>query len=137
MALDYDGTIAKDGILDGRLRKAIAELRAQNIVVIIVTGRIMDDLRKVAGDLHFVDAVVAENGAVIEFMDSGYSKVIGNPPPPSFLDALNREGIPYQAGRSIVEADTSDAPRLLAVLQRLELPLVLLFNKGRVMVLPQ
>jgi hydroxymethylpyrimidine pyrophosphatase-like HAD family hydrolase len=137
MALDYDGTIAKDGVLDGRLRKAIAELRAQNIVVIIVTGRIMDDLRKVAGDLHFVDAVVAENGAVIEFMDSGYSKVIGNPPPPSFLDALNREGIPYQAGRSIVEADTSDAPRLLAVLQRLELPLVLLFNKGRVMVLPQ
>jgi hydroxymethylpyrimidine pyrophosphatase-like HAD family hydrolase len=137
MALDYDGTIAKDGVLDGRLRKAIAELRAQNIVVIIVTGRIMVDLRKVAGDLHFVDAVVAENGAVIEFMDSGYSKVIGNPPPPSFLDALNREGIPYQAGRSIVEADTSDAPRLLAVLQRLELPLVLLFNKGRVMVLPQ
>ena len=137
IAMDYDGTIARDGVLDGQVRKAIAELRAQNIVVIIVTGRIIDDLRKVAGDLHFVDAVVAENGAVIEFTDSGYSKVIGNPPPPSFLDALNREGIPHQAGRSIVEADTGDAPRLLAVLQRLELPLVLVFNKGRVMVLPQ
>jgi hydroxymethylpyrimidine pyrophosphatase-like HAD family hydrolase len=137
IALDYDGTIAKDGALDGRVREAIAELRARNIIVMIVTGRIMEDLRKVAGDLHFVDAVVAENGAVIEFTDSGYSKVIGNPPPPSFLHALNGEGIPYLAGRSIVEAATSEASRLLAVLQRLELPLVLVFNKGRVMVLPQ
>ena len=137
IALDYDGTIAKDNKLDDRVRDAIGLLRAKNIVVLIVTGRIMEDLRRVAGDLHFVDGVVAENGAVVEFTDSGYSKVLGSPPPARFLEAMRAEGISFQAGQSIVESDASDAPRLLAIVQRLELPLVLVFNGGRVMVLPQ
>jgi hypothetical protein len=137
IALDYDGTIAKDNRLDDRVRAAIGELRAKNIVILIVTGRILEDLRRVAGDLHFVDGVVAENGAVVEFTASGYSKVMGSPPPARFLEALRAEGIAFKGGQSIVEADASDAPRLLAILQRLELPLVLVFNRGRVMVLPQ
>ena len=137
IALDYDGTIAKDNRLDDRVRAAIGELRAKNIVVLIVTGRILEDLRQVAGDLHFVDGVVAENGAVLEFTASGYSKVMGSPPPARFLEAMRAESIAFKAGQSIVEADASDAPRLLAILQRLELPLVLVFNRGRVMVLPQ
>jgi HAD superfamily hydrolase (TIGR01484 family) len=94
IALDYDGTIARDDSLDDRVREAIAELRAQNIVVMIVTGKTLADLRQAAGDLHFVDAVVAENGAVVEFTGSGYSKVLGNPPPQSVLEALQQEGIP-------------------------------------------
>jgi len=137
LALDFDGTIARNDALDPEVRQAIAELRAQDIVVVLVTGRILEDLRRVAGGLHFVDAVVAENGAVIEFPDSGYSVVLGQPPPPGLLTELRQQGIPCVVGRSVVEADTREAPRILAVLQRLELPLVLLFNRGRVMVLPQ
>jgi hypothetical protein len=137
LALDFDGTIAKDDVIDPDVRKAIAELRAQGIVVILVTGRILDDLRRVAGELHFVDAVVGENGAVIEFPDSGYSAVLGQPFPPILLTELRQQGIPHAAGRSLVDADARDAPRILAILQRLELPLVLVFNRGRVMLLPQ
>jgi hypothetical protein len=37
----------------------------------------------------------------------------------------------------LVDADAADAPRLLEVIRALELPLVLVFNGGRVMVLPQ
>jgi len=69
IALDFDGTIARSDVLDPDVREAIAEVRAQGIVAILVTGRILDDLRRVARDLHFVDAVVGENGAVIEFPD--------------------------------------------------------------------
>lgn len=76
LALDYDGTIARNDVLDPGVRKAIAELRARGIVVILVTGRVLDDLRRVAGELHFVDAVVAENGAVLEFPDTGYAKLV-------------------------------------------------------------
>jgi hydroxymethylpyrimidine pyrophosphatase-like HAD family hydrolase len=137
LALDFDGTIAQNDVLDPDARNAIAELRSQGIVVILVTGRILEDLRRVAGDLYFVDAVVGENGAVIEFPDSGYSAVLGQSPPPILLTELRRQDIPYAVGRSIVEADTREAPRILAILQRLELPLVLVFNRGRVMVLPQ
>jgi len=56
-------------------------------------------LRRVAADLYFVDAVVAENGAVIEFPDSGYSAVLGQPPSPSLLAELRQLGIPYAVGR--------------------------------------
>ena len=62
LALDYDGTIARDGALDPDVKAAIVEARARGIVVIIVTGRILSELRQAAGDLEFVDAVVAENG---------------------------------------------------------------------------
>ena len=137
LALDYDGTIARDGVLDPGIRQAIAELRAQGIIVALVTGRILDDLRRVAGELFFVDVVVAENGAVIEFPESGYSTVVGQPPPPRLLDELRREGVNFAAGRSVVEAGAGDAQLILAILRRLELPLALVFNRGRVMVLPQ
>jgi hypothetical protein len=81
--------------------------------------------------------VVAENGAVIEFPDSGYSTTIGQPPPQSLLEALRTEGIAFDEGRVIVEASASDALRILAIVRRLELPLALIFNRSRVMVLPQ
>ncbi len=55
-ALDYDGTIAAKDQLDPQVRDAIAAARRRNIAVILVTGRILDELRRVAGDLHFVDA---------------------------------------------------------------------------------
>ena len=136
LALDYDGTIARDGILNSEVRTAITEARATGIVVIIVSGRILSDLKQAAGDLQFVDAVVAENGAVLAF-PSGRSRLIGHPPPPLFVEELRRRGIEYMAGQCVVEADASSAPRVLAVIRELELPLVLLFNRSRLMVLPQ
>jgi hydroxymethylpyrimidine pyrophosphatase-like HAD family hydrolase len=65
LALDYDGTIARNGALEPDVRQAIAEARARGIVVVIVTGRILSEFLQAAGDLQFVDAVVAENGAVL------------------------------------------------------------------------
>ncbi len=117
--------------------KLSPQVRAQGIIVVLVTGRILADLRRVAGELQFVDAVVAENEAVIEFPDSGYSRVVGQSPPPAPLNELRREGIPFSAGQSILDSHADMAPRILAILQRLELPLVLAFNRSRVMVLPQ
>lgn len=67
VALDYDGTIAVHGALDPAVRAAILRARERDITVVLVTGRILDELRRVAGDLRFVDAVVAENGAVLAF----------------------------------------------------------------------
>jgi hydroxymethylpyrimidine pyrophosphatase-like HAD family hydrolase len=79
LALDYDGTIAQDGILDPEVRHAILDVRAHDVTVVIVTGRILDDLRRVMGDLCLVDAVVAENGAFLAFPASGRSFVLAPP----------------------------------------------------------
>jgi hydroxymethylpyrimidine pyrophosphatase-like HAD family hydrolase len=136
LALDYDGTIARDGCLDSDVRAAIGEVRAHRIAVVLVTGRILSELRKVAGALDFVDAVVAENGAVLS-LSGGDSRLIGHPVLPIFLEELSRRGIGFTAGQCVVEADASAAPQMLTVIRDLELPLVLLFNRGRLMVLPQ
>ena len=136
LALDYDGTIATDGTLDPDVRVAIGEARANGIAVILVTGRILSELRRVAGDLGFVDAVVAENGAVLAF-PNGHSWLISRPPPPVFLDELRHHGIEFFAGQCVVEADAASAPRILALIRELELPLALVFNRNRLMVLPQ
>jgi hypothetical protein len=104
--------------------------------VLIVTGRILDELRRAAGDLHFVDCVVAENGAVLHFPDSGHTSRLASAVPDAYVAELGRRGIPFQAGQCLVDADAGEAPRLLEVIRTLELPLVLIFNRGRVMTLP-
>lgn len=129
LALDYDGTIAREGVLSPEVKAAIVEVRARGIVVIIVT--ILSDLKRVA-----VDAVVAENGAVLSF-PNGQTRLVGHCPPQAFLDALCRRGIQFQLGECIIESDAAAAPQILAAIRELELPPVLLFNRSRLMVLPQ
>jgi hydroxymethylpyrimidine pyrophosphatase-like HAD family hydrolase len=137
IALDYDGTVARNDVLDPTVRQAIAAARTSGLTVLLVTGRILEDLRRVAGDLHFVDGVIAENGAIVHFPDGGHTSTLAAPVPEGFVAELRRRSIPFGLGRSLVDADAAQAPRLLEVIRALELPLVLIFNAGRVMVLPQ
>src|SRR6266545_4352997 len=135
IALDYDGTVARNDALDASVREAIAVARLRGVCVLLVTGKILADLRRHAGDLHFVDGVVAENGAVLYFPDSGHTTSLAPRVLPAFTAELTRRGIPFHAGECLVDANTSDATRILEVVRDLELPLVLLFNGGRVMTL--
>ncbi len=137
IALDYDGTIAVRNALDPSVRSAISEARSAGIAVLLVTGRRLDDLKRVAGDLACFDAVVAENGAVVDFPLSGRHVVLGHPPAPAFVDAVRRRGVACDVGESLVEADAHDCATIIDVIHALEQPLVLTFNRGRVMVLPQ
>ena len=136
LALDYDGTIARDGRLDSDVRAAIAEVCARGIAVVIATGRILSELKQVAGDLQFVDAVVAENGVVLDF-PNGHSRLLGSSPLAAFLEELRRRNLEFKAGQCVVELDAASALQVLTVIRELELPLTLLFNRGRLMVLPQ
>jgi len=137
LALDYDGTLTHDDRLDSAVRDAIALARMRGITVLLATGRILEDLRSVAGDLHFIDGVIAENGAVLHFPESDHTTLLAPGIPRHFLDELTIRGVPFRAGRSLVDTDAAHAPVILEVIRALELPLVLIFNQGRVMTLPQ
>jgi hydroxymethylpyrimidine pyrophosphatase-like HAD family hydrolase len=138
VALDYDGTVTDAaGQLDGSVRNAIAELRSRGITVLFVTGRRLEHLRRDVGDLRLVDAVVAENGAVVAFPASGRTMFLGRKPSSALTDELFRQGVPFLCGECVVEMDAAHFEVALAIIRRLELPLVLLFNRGRLMVLPQ
>ena len=107
------------------------------MIVILVTGRILDDLRRVAGDLNFVDGVVAENGALVHFPGSGQTTILAPLIPGTFVARLKELGIPFGSGQCLVDADASSAHRLLDVIRDFELPIVLLFNRSRVVALAQ
>jgi hydroxymethylpyrimidine pyrophosphatase-like HAD family hydrolase len=136
LALDYDGTIAQDGVLCPDVKAAIAEARARGTVVVIATGRTLSELRSAAGDLNFVDAVVAENGAVLAF-PNGRTRTAGHLPPQVLFDDLGRRGVPFTSGQCVIEADASESSAILAAIRETQLPLVILFNRSRLMVLPQ
>lgn len=136
LALDYDGTMAEQGKAHPAVLNALEEARARGIIVVLVTGRILSELRKVVGDLGIFDAVVAENGAVLAF-PNGRTRVLGRPPPPILMDELCRSKVDFKFGDCVLEAEAAAAPRILKAIQKLELPLVLAFNRSRVMLLPQ
>ena len=136
LALDYDGTIAVDGVFDPHVRRAIGAARERGVVVALVTGRRMDDLGRVAGDLSCFDAIVAENGGVVHFPASGRQIALGHPPRRAFIDELERRGVPFTLGETLVEMAATFAPTALEAVRMLEHPLVLAFNRGRLMLLP-
>ena len=137
LALDYDGTLTSGDKLHPDVRDAIAEARTRGITVLLVTGRILEELRRVTGDLHFVDGVIAENGAVVHFPDSGHTSLLAPLVPPAYLAGLKQRGIAFTPGQCLIDGDAADAPAMLDIIHALELPLVLLFNRGRVMTVPQ
>jgi hydroxymethylpyrimidine pyrophosphatase-like HAD family hydrolase len=137
LALDYDGTIAESDTLDGEVRDAIAELRAKGLVVVLVTGRILSDLRSTGLDLRLFDAAVVENGAVLVFPQAGRSSQLAARCSPVFVKALRDRGIEFREGTCVVELDAARAGVVLEIVRSLQLPLVSHFNRDRLMVLPQ
>ncbi len=136
LALDYDGTIARHGHADPEVLAAIREARARGLAVVLVTGRRLADLRRVLPEHDQLDAIVAENGAVLAF-PNGHTRVLGRPPSRALLDELCASRVELAFGECLIEAAAAAAPKILAAIRKLELPLMLVFNRGRVMVLPQ
>jgi hydroxymethylpyrimidine pyrophosphatase-like HAD family hydrolase len=136
LALDYDGTLTTTGKLSRRVTDAIAAARCAGVRVILVTGRRLAHLASEA-ELGIFDAIVAENGAVIDFPATGRHVLLGHPPASIFVEDLLRRQVPFIQGECLLEADASTAPDFLAAVRTLEQPLTLTFNRDRLMVLPQ
>ena len=63
--------------------------------------------------------------------------MLAPPIPDTFVAEVRQRGIAVAAGHCLVDAAANDGRRLLEVIRARELPLVLLFNRSRVMALPQ
>src|SRR5262245_60552365 len=65
LACDYDGTTATDGRIEPATAQALRRLRDSGRKLVLVTGRVLEDLERVCPELDLFDRVVAENGAVL------------------------------------------------------------------------
>src|SRR5690606_1454573 len=64
-------------------------------------------------------------------------RVLGRPPPAALLEELCAHRVEFTVGACVLEADGSFAIPILRAVRQQELPLVLLFNRNRLMLLPQ
>jgi len=137
LATDYDGTLATDGQLLGETREALERLRTSARKIVLVTGRQLDDLRRVCPDLSPFEIVVAENGAVLYWPATNEKRVLAEAPPREFVERLHQLGVPDVAvGDVVVATWHPHEVSVLEAIRELGLELQVIFNKGAVMVLP-
>jgi hydroxymethylpyrimidine pyrophosphatase-like HAD family hydrolase len=136
IACDFDGTGATDGHPAPELYAALAAARAQGIVTLLVTGRVLEDVQRACEDLSPFDGVVAENGAVIYLCELGRTIQIGEPPPERFLGELRVQGVPFHTGAVIVGTWEQHAGKLLELIRRFGIDGQMIFNRAALMLLP-
>jgi hydroxymethylpyrimidine pyrophosphatase-like HAD family hydrolase len=137
LATDYDGTLAQHGRVADSTREALRRLAMTGRRLVLVTGRQLEDLRTVFGDLALFDWLVVENGAVLHRPATGETRALTPPPPPAFVAELQRRGVtPLAVGEGIVATWHPNEQIVLDTIRDLGLELQVIFNKGAVMVLP-
>lgn len=135
-ACDYDGTIADGGPCSPDIAQALARVRDSGRKVLLVTGRMLPDLRSVCPDVdRMFDAVVAENGALLYFPDTREARTLGDPPESALVEELRRRGVPFDLGSSIIATTEPYADAALAAIRETGVERTLVFNKGALMLL--
>lgn len=136
LASDYDGTLATQGKVDEATLKAIDRLLESGRRLLLVTGRELDDLKRVFAEMELCELVVAENGALLYNPKTQQERSLAEVPNPGFLAELTRRGVPFSVGRGVVATWDPYQNSVLDAIQHLGLELQVSFNKGAVMVLP-
>lgn len=131
LATDYDGTLAGPDALP-----TIERLKASGRQVVLVTGRLLEDLLDVFPGAAACDRVVAENGAVLYTPASRAIRTVGEPPPPEFVSRLGKRGVAVAVGRVIAATRVPNEGAVLETIREMGLELQIIFNKGAVMILP-
>jgi len=134
VAIDYDGTLA-DGQVKPETLAVLAEARARQVRVILVTGRIVSELQAVfPGALDHVDAIVAENGAVLATSDD--VQLLAAPVDRAVSAGLAARGVAHRTGQVLVASAAADEPTASEVIRELGLDCRLVRNRGELMILP-
>jgi hydroxymethylpyrimidine pyrophosphatase-like HAD family hydrolase len=135
VAIDYDGTLSQ-GRGPGRdALEAVDRARQAGLRLILVTGRILAELRHEFPDAadHF-DAIVAENGAVLH--RDGVTRLLTAPLSAALDAGLLRRGIPFRRGQVLLACDGEHDVAVVEELRRVGLDGVLSRNRDQLMVLP-
>jgi hydroxymethylpyrimidine pyrophosphatase-like HAD family hydrolase len=137
LAVDYDGTIAHDGVVDETTVAALRRAREGGLKLVLVTGRELSDLFNTFAYADVFDRIVGENGAVLHSPSAGSVEVLGDSPPAELVARLARLTIPLSLGHSIVATVEPHDRELLAAIRDLDLKWHVIYNKGSVMALPE
>jgi HAD superfamily hydrolase (TIGR01484 family) len=137
LAVDYDGTLARDGRVQPSTVQALEKVAASGRRLVLVTGRRLPELERDFDRIDLFDRVVAENGGLLYRPSPKEERPLAEAPSERFVERLRGERIePLGVGRAIVATWEPHEGAVLAAIRDLGLELQVIFNKGAVMVLP-
>lgn len=137
LACDYDGTLAKDGVVSPETIEALERLRASGRKLILATGRILEDLQRTFPRLDLFTTVVAEDGGLLYHPPDRTEQVLAGPPPRQLIQVLQERDVePLSIGRVVLASWRPQEKTIMEVIDMLGLKWQVIFNKGAVMVLP-
>ena len=137
LATDYDGTLARQGAVDAPTIAALERFRAGGRTLILVTGRVLDELKSVCPRLDLFAIVVAENGAILYHPADGSVTLLAQRPPDSFVESLRDHGVSsLSVGRVILATWGPHLPAVRDAIAQSGLDLRVILNKSAVMILP-
>ena len=135
LAVDYDGTLARGPRPTSEVLNAVAIVRDNGYKVVLVTGRILSELRADFPDVdqHF-DCIVGENGAVVS---SRHGTRLLGPPVDSALEYdLRTQGIPVRRGEVLLATNSIHDEFVTSAIDRLGFECQIVRNRAALMVLP-
>lgn len=135
VAIDYDGTLTEEDRPPREVLEAIAAVRSSGRSVVLVTGRVLEELRRVFPEVerHF-DAIVAENGAVLAL--NGTARSLAAAVPAELDEPLVERGISFQRGQVLLACAAEHELEVWGQVRRLGLDVQLVRNRQALMVLP-
>ena len=136
-AIDYDGTLAREGSVDPEVLEQLDRVRASGRRLVLVTGRELEELLAIFPGIDRFDLVVAENGALLYRPASGERELLAPAPSVQLVEALRARGVwPLSVGKSIIATVEPYETAVLEAIRDLGLEQNVIFNKGAVMILP-
>lgn len=138
LAADYDGTLAQDGRVAAPTLDALRRWRDAGRRLVLVTGRGLEDLRRVLPVLDVFDLVVVENGGLLHRPDDGQVIPLAPAPHPALVSRLRRDGVtPLSVETVVLATTTSHEHTVQQALHDLRLGYHLERNRESLLVLPQ
>lgn len=135
VAVDYDGTLTQEPRPQASVLAAVREVRAAGRMVVLVTGRILSELRADFAEVDDeFDAIVAENGAVLA--SDGDTRDLARPVDAELATALAHRDVALRRGRVLVACDAACATVALEEVAQLGLDCQLVRNRDALMILP-
>jgi hydroxymethylpyrimidine pyrophosphatase-like HAD family hydrolase len=104
--------------------------------LLLVTGRQLEDLQGAFPELEICDLVVAENGALLFRPPDGPATPLAPPPPTELMEELERRGVRFTTGRSVIATARDFEQPVLEAIGMLALDVQMIFNKEALMLLP-
>jgi hydroxymethylpyrimidine pyrophosphatase-like HAD family hydrolase len=135
IAVDFDGTVTQNGRLSQTALAAVEEARHAGLRVILVTGRIFDELNRVVpGIAERFDVIVAENGAVA--VCDNHVFPLAEPVDEGLVQELASLGTGVRRGLVISALSRSHSQLVATAIGARQLDCQIVTNRSELMVVP-